>query len=349
MLRWHILNSFLRSIIFPMQNSTLAHPSVEPWCYSRSPSPNLGLIDPVLRVDISQKKSQKKISHKGSHSNQKPGQKDAYAKVSEKAKKQSLGNLSLADKIIILDFVHAEGKGWSQTDIVKHVKKQLPQISQPNLCRWLRDEKELRLQASNITQLRAKRFTKVAFPSVEESLAIWIMQKEAQGVRITGDVIKVKALYFADLHGIPKNHFLSLSNGWLDKYKQRHGLKQYRFHGEAGSINEEDVEAARAKAKEQAKGYELRDIYNMDETALFYALPPDTGLASKQYFGIKKNRKRLTFALITNADGSDQREPLIIGHAQCPRSFQKKQGIDLGFPYYYWNKKAWMMASIFQW
>ena len=70
----------------------------------------------------------------------------------------------------------------------------------------------MRLRASNITQLHAKRFTKVAFPSVEESLAIWIMQKEAQGVRITGDVIKVKALYFADLYSILKNHFLSLSN-----------------------------------------------------------------------------------------------------------------------------------------
>ncbi|KAG2354157.1 hypothetical protein BDR07DRAFT_1494994 [Suillus spraguei] len=34
-------------------------------------------------------------------------------------------------------------------------------------------------------------------------------------------------------------------------------------------------------------GYELRDIFNMDETGLFYGMPPDRGLADKKFSGVK--------------------------------------------------------------
>ncbi|KIO21035.1 hypothetical protein M407DRAFT_40793, partial [Tulasnella calospora MUT 4182] len=134
---------------------------------------------------------------------------------------------------------------------------------------------------------------------------------------------------FAELEGIDSEQFLSLSNGWLDSFKQRHGLKQYRFHGEAGST------------------YPLRNILNMDEMGLNDHIPPDHGLATAQHAGKKVDKHRLTYALTTNADGSEVFPPLIIGHAQRPRCFQKKSGKELGFDYW-WNKKAWMTGSIFQ-
>ena len=85
----------------------------------------------------------------------------------------------------------------------------------------------------------------------------------------------------------------------------------------------------------------------MDETALFFAMPPDKGLATKQMSGKKGNKDRLTLAFTVNADGSERLPPLFIGHHQRKRCFRGKSAKDLGF-YYFWNKKGWIMSSIFQ-
>jgi cupin superfamily acireductone dioxygenase involved in methionine salvage len=53
-------------------------------------------------------------------------------------------------------------------------------------------------------------------------------------------------------------------------------LKEIRRHGKAGSSNAETVEKERRWIQELIKkyGYELRDIFNMDETGLFYGYAP---------------------------------------------------------------------------
>jgi cupin superfamily acireductone dioxygenase involved in methionine salvage len=65
---------------------------------------------------------------------------------------------------------------------------------------------------------------------------------------------------------------LKLSNGWLGWFKERNGLKEMRQHGEAGLSNAETVGKERKQIQELIKkyGYELQDIFNMDETGLFY-------------------------------------------------------------------------------
>jgi hypothetical protein len=63
-----------------------------------------------------------------------------------------------------------------------------------------------------------------------------------------------------------------LSNGWLGRFKERNGLKEMKRHGEAGSSNAETVEKERKRMQDliRESGYELRNIFNMDETGLFY-------------------------------------------------------------------------------
>ena len=76
-------------------------------------------------------------------------------------------------------------------------------------------------------------------------------------------------------------------------------------------------------------------------------MPPDRGLMDKPSSGIKGNKNRLTYALTTNADGSEKLPPFVIGKATRPRAFQKKTGAQLGF-YYRNNAKAWMVTKIYQ-
>jgi len=53
-------------------------------------------------------------------------------------------------------------------------------------------------------------------------------------------------------------------------------LKQFKCHGEAGSVDQECVERERRCIQEliEKYGYELRDFFNMDESGLFYGYIP---------------------------------------------------------------------------
>jgi len=62
------------------------------------------------------------------------------------------------------------------------------------------------------------------------------------------------------------------------------------------------------------KEYSPVDIYNVDETALFYKLMPNKTLEFKgnKCFGGRSSKARIT-ALCTNSTGTDKQKPLIIG------------------------------------
>ena len=143
-----------------------------------------------------------------------------------------------------------------------------------------------------------------------------LVQSQAGGVQVTSKLIRAKVQLFANLYGIDPNSFLSLSNCWLDSFKAHHSLKQYHCHGEAGSVQPVDVAEARKRIRMIKSKFPLSDVYNMDETGLYYRMPPDRGLASQQTSGVKGDKTRLTLAFCVNADGTDRRAPLILGHAR---------------------------------
>jgi len=101
---------------------------------------------------------------------------------------------------------------------------------------------------------------------------LWVSKVMGDGILLTGEVLCQKWNQFADLVGVPKDERLNLSNGWLECFKDRNGLKEMKQHGEAASANASTVEQERKRIQELIKkyGYELCDIFNMDETGLFY-------------------------------------------------------------------------------
>lgn len=156
----------------------------------------------------------------------------------------------------------------------------------------------------------------------------------------------MKAEQLAQQFGIPQEE-LGFLNGWLDCFKSRHGIREVTRHGEAASVPAESVAAARAFLQSVLCKYRFCDIYNFDETGLFYRMPPNKTLATTQQSGVKGDKTRISLGFMTNADNSDIQPPLIIGHVHRPRAFQKKEGRELGFDYY-WNKNAWMVGSIWE-
>jgi hypothetical protein len=118
----------------------------------------------------------------------------------------------------------------------------------------------------------SKRVVQTQYPDVDEILGLWVSQAMSNFF-LTGDVTRKKWKYFADLAGIPTNERLGLSDGWLACFKRRNGLKEFKRHGEAGSATPGVVAHERQRVQKllEERGYDLKDIFNMDETGLFDA------------------------------------------------------------------------------
>ena len=174
--------------------------------------------------------------------------------------------------------------------------------------------------------------------ALDDAVWLWYGAARAATLAVSDLMLKTKAKELGDKLGITD---LSYSNGWLEKFKRRHGLSKRKFEGEADSADMEQVASGRATLQSLLSNYELCNIYNMDETALFYRLTPNSTLATAPVRGTKKNKDRVTIALCANADGTHKLKPLVIGKAKRPRCFAKDFDPNI-YVAYYSNAKAWM-------
>jgi len=224
---------------------------------------------------------------------------------------------------MILDWHHNNGR--NQTKTAAHFQQLgFPTMRQPLVSAWLKDEATIRNHANYAKDLSIKRTVAVSNTAFEQSMVIFITQAEARQMTLTG---------------VPQVERLALSDGWLAGFKRRTGLRQVCFHGEAASVDLETVGQERARMQALLAQWPIKDVFNMDETALFYAMTPERGLATEQRSGTKQAKTRLTIALTTNGDGTERLPPFIIGRYWKPRCFQGKTGDRLGF-YYRANTRA---------
>jgi hypothetical protein len=93
--------------------------------------------------------------------------------------------------------------------------------------------------------------------------------------------------------------------------------------------------------------YDLNDVYNADETALYWKLEPSKSLSGGPITGTKKPKDRITIMLACNATGTHKLPAVFIHkykNPKCIRNIDKKT-----LPvWYYWNNSSWMQRSIFQ-
>ena len=74
---------------------------------------------------------------------------------------------------------------------------------------------------------------------------LWVVKACEDGLLLIGEVLHQKWRVFADMVGVLEDEHLTLSEGWLSRYKNQMGLKQMKRHGEAGSMKPEVVEQER--------------------------------------------------------------------------------------------------------
>ena len=187
-------------------------------------------------------------------------------------------NATLEQRIEVLDW-HHKSVDKSQTKTAAHWNDIYPnlRLKQPTISAWLKDEEKWRTQfveAEGRGQWsKAKRMKQTEHPAVNEMLELWVAKAMADNVHVNGEILCQKWTKFADLVGVPNDERLNLSEGWLTAFKNCCGLKEFKKHGEAASASDEDVDKERERIRELITEYRYRskDIFNMDETGLFYA------------------------------------------------------------------------------
>jgi hypothetical protein len=78
---------------------------------------------------------------------------------------------------------------------------------------------------------------------------------------------KTKSLEIAGAKGL---HDFKASNGFLRGFYARYNIKCKELEGEAGSVDESTIQEWFSKVSNMIEDYEDKDVYNLDETGLFY-------------------------------------------------------------------------------
>ncbi|CAG8717949.1 2674_t:CDS:2, partial [Dentiscutata erythropus] len=158
----------------------------------------------------------------------------------------------------------------------------------------------------------------------------------------TMEPVILSAKKFAGLLGIPNADFKA-SQGWVDRFKKRNDLQKYKFHRESESVPVENLPNQRQKLVELLLQYNPEDVYNVDETGLYYRMMPNQTLATKLVKGQKKVKDRITILFCINATSMDKLKLLVIK----PHCFIGIRQENLGIKYAA-SKNAWMTGSIFE-
>ncbi|KFZ16898.1 hypothetical protein V501_02019 [Pseudogymnoascus sp. VKM F-4519 (FW-2642)] len=238
--------------------------------------------------------------------------------------------------------------------------KQTPRPSQKACITWFYDKYSQRIGQSTVSESLSAHFESIDnsespgqsarirtgnWPDLEAVLFNWQLRIEEQGGVTSGELLQQKAQQiWRQLPQYSQRPCPEFSVGWLQKFKQRHYIQDYRRHGELGSVPEtaeDEMKGLRTIAGE----YNDEDIYNMDEAALYWKMTPSRGLATQLRPGLKKDKARLSLNFATNATGSDRLPVWIIGKSKTPRALRNTSVSTMGGEWR-WNKKAWMNTTV---
>jgi hypothetical protein len=106
-------------------------------------------------------------------------------------------------------------------------------------------------------------------------LYIWIDSMRRVNLPVLPSFAIVKAKSIASSLSIPETDFKA-SWQWLRRFKVRRGLQKMLLHGEGTEVNKSDLRLLAALDDLYAiiAQYDPENVYNMDETGLFFRLLP---------------------------------------------------------------------------
>jgi len=292
-----------------------------------------------------------------------PPKRPAPSKAFGKEPKRQRKVLTLQEKVKVLDMVR-EGRSFAAVgrhyglneSTIRYIKKDEANIRSTvavNYCQ----------SAKRVVTARNKNIVRM-----ESALALWITDCREKNIPLDTNTIREKArkLYrqFAGVAGTEGDDDeddpddpqpgpstaadpieFKASKGWFDRFQKRFNLKSVSLHGEAASADKEAAEKypETFKAIIEEKGYRPEQVFNMDETGLFWKKMPSRTfimMEEAQAPGFKAQKDRLTLIMCGNAAGFMLKTGLIYKSAN-PRAMKNKNKNLLPVHWMH-NPKAWI-------
>lgn len=188
------------------------------------------------------------------------------------------------------------------------------------------------------------------FPLVNSLLFEWFLRIRTMGRKtmpLSRLALSVKARELAQRH-YPGQDF-SASNGFIDRWARRHGVRSIHLHGSGGGVDIVEGETRMAELRAKMVGLDPDCILNMDEAALFYQLAPtrsyvmDCDARETRGTAMQTAKARITLIVCINATGTFK-SISVIGKAAEPVCFRGVQQLPLR---YYSQKNAWMDSTVY--
>lgn len=218
---------------------------------------------------------------------------------------------------------------WAVIQLIESGKKLTKVASDKNLPKstvatWLKNRERIKLAVEQGNSKR-KRERATKNDDVDKALFVWFTQIRGTNTPVDGALLLEKANELAT-----KSNTDTVSATWIERWKKRHQISQSSIVGEAASVSLDVVTEWRESVLPGLLSrYNPKDIFNMDETGLFFRLVTDKTLdfKGKKCQGGKQSKERITVALTANMDGSEKLTPLIIGKFRNPRCFKNVRSL----------------------
>ena len=193
-----------------------------------------------------------------------------------------------------------------------------------SLNRILQNEEEIvEAYKSHQSSNKRTRFTQSEV-NIDEDLYNYFISMRAKKAEINTEDLKFKALELATNKGLKD---FKASNGFIREFKSRHNIQFKHLHGTSDSCDLKVVNEWFAKVNDLIKAYEDNNVYNLDETGLFYEAERGksfvTGIEgdNRDLRGIKQSKKRVT--VLVGASLSEEKLPLLVlGKSQTSGCFR---------------------------
>ena len=180
-------------------------------------------------------------------------------------------------------------------------------LPQSTVSTILKNKERTISQYENNAIPSTKRIKLSTYPLLETAIDSWFKQTMTQSnVAINGPIIQLQAIKYATFLGYTD---FKASNGWITNFKKRNNISYKTISGEAGLVDNAVVERYISTTLPiLIEEFKAENIYNADETALFYkAMPSKTMFfTGEKCNSVKENKERLSLLLAANMDGSDK-------------------------------------------
>ncbi|CAF1419046.1 unnamed protein product [Adineta steineri] len=248
--------------------------------------------------------------------------------------------LTLSDKVKL---IHENEQNVNYRTLAENYQISIGSVS--NIIKRKAEYLESYVQNENSNKKR--NFRDEFNQQLDQKVYEWFVTQRSKNIPISGPLIQEQARQIRQQLD-PTNDDFKASNGWLEKFRKRHGIKYKSICGESATVDASIVDEWLSRISSVINKLDLSDVYNADESGLFFkALPNRSLVITKETCkGGKRSKERFTILCCTNMTGTDKLQPLLIGKAAKPRCFKNLNVKQLPVKWR-WNRTSWMTATLF--